>query len=109
MTESVTVTDNSFDAQILKCDIPVVTEFLASWSKPGRKVASHLQEIAAEYNEQLKVVKVDIELSPTMTSNYEVLNIPTVIIFKNGQEVERVTGPWSKEALLEKITPFLDE
>ena len=108
MTELVSVTDNSFDAEILKCDIPVVADFWAAWCEPCQAMEPSLQEIAGEYNERLKVVKVDIEFNPNVTSNYTVLTIPTLIIFKNGQEVERISGRQSKEALLEQITPHLN-
>ena len=108
MTDLVSVTDNSFDAEILKCDIPVVADFWAEWCEPCKAMEPSLQEIAGEYNERLKVVKVDIESNPNATSNYTVLTIPTLIIFKNGQEVERISGRQSKEALLEQITPHLN-
>ena len=109
MAELVNVTDDSFDAQVLKCDIPVVADFWAEWCEPCKPIEVHLQEIADEHEEQLKVVKLDIESNPTVTSDYEVLTIPTVIVFKHGQEVERLNGAQSKEALLEKIEPHLDE
>ena len=108
MTEFVNVTDNSFDAEVLKCDIPVVADFWAEWCEPCKAMEPALKEIAGEYNGQLKIVKLDIELNPRVTSNYMVLTIPTLIIFKNGQEVERFSGGQSKEALLEQITPHLN-
>ena len=108
MTVLVNVTDNSFDAQVLKCDLPVITDFWAEWCEPCQALEPYLNDIAAEYAEQLKIVKVDIESNPTVTSNYSVLTIPTLIIFKNGQEVERMNGAQSKESLLEQITPHLD-
>jgi thioredoxin 1 len=108
VTELVSVTDNSFDAEILKCDIPVVADFWAEWCEPCQAMEPSLKEIAGEYDERLKIVRVDIELNPTVTSNYAVLTIPTLIIFKNGQEVERINGRQSKEALLEQITPHLN-
>ena len=58
--------------------------------------------------EQLKVVKVDIEANPTVTSNYNVLNLPTLILFKFGQPVERMVGALPKQAILEKVLPYLD-
>ena len=108
MADLVNVTDNSFDAEVLKCDIPVVADFWAEWCEPCKPVESFLTEIANEYREQLKVVKVDIEDNPRVTSYYGVLTIPTVIVFKFGQEVERLNGTQTKNSLLEKIRPHLD-
>ncbi len=108
MATFVHATDNSFDAEVLKCDIPVVADFWAEWCGPCKSVDAYLAEIAAEYPEQLKVVKVDIEANPTVTSNYNVLNIPTLILFKFGQPVERMVGAVPKQAILDKITPYLD-
>jgi thioredoxin 1 len=109
MADLVAVTDNSFDAEVLKCDIPVLTAFLADWAAPAQALAAQLAEIAAEYEGRLKVVKLDIEANPVVTSSYNVLNIPTLILFKFGQEVTRVTGVISKDGVLEIVLPFLDE
>jgi thioredoxin 1 len=108
MSTLVNVTDHSFDAQVLKCDIPVLTHFWAGWSAQCKTMDAHLQEVAAEYDEQIRLIRLDIEMNPTFTSQYTVLNIPTLILFKNGQEVQRITGVVSKAELLEKIEPYLD-
>ena len=108
MSELVNVTDHSFDAQVLKCDLTVVADFWAEWCEPCKAIEPHLNEIAAEYKELLKIVKVDIEFNPMVTSNYAVLTIPTLIIFKNGIEVERLNDARSKEALLAQIKPHLN-
>ncbi|MEW5959134.1 MAG: thioredoxin domain-containing protein [Chloroflexota bacterium] len=109
MTNLVHITDNSFDAEVLKCDIPVLTCFLAGWSTPGQKMAAAAAELAAEYAGQLKTVGVDIETNPLVTSKYTVLNVPTLVLFKFGQEVQRMRGVVSKEELRAGIAPFLDE
>ena len=109
MAELVQVTDHSFDAEVLKCDIPVLAEFLAEWAGSCQTVAAQLAEVAAEYTNQLKIVKLDIEANPLVTANYDVFNVPTLILFKNGQEVERMVGVVSKAEVLDKVTPFLDE
>jgi thioredoxin 1 len=108
MTNLLHVSDNSFDAQVLKCDIPVLAGFWAEWSGPGKTVEVHLTEVAAAYPEQLKIVQVDIEANPVTTSHYRVLNVPTLLLFKNGQIVAQLTGVVSKEKIIEQVTPYLD-
>ncbi len=103
------VTDNSFDAEVLKCDIPVLTCFLAEWSAPAKKMAAALAELATKYEGRLKVVGLDIEANPIVTSTWSILNVPTFVMFKFGQEVGRMTGVLSVEALMEKVAPYLDE
>ncbi len=109
MANLVHVTDNSFDAQVLKCDIPVLAGFWTEWSGSGKKIEAYLAEIAATYPEQLKLVKVDIEANPLVTSTYRVLTAPTLILFKNAQPVAQLTGTVSKETILEQVLPYLDE
>jgi thioredoxin 1 len=109
MNALVNVTDYSFDPQVLKCDIPVLADFWAEWCEPCKAIEGCLQEIAAEHPEQVKVVKLDIESNPTVTANYNVLTIPTLILFKNGQEVLRLNGAPTKQALLEQISPYFDQ
>jgi thioredoxin 1 len=109
MADLVDVTDNSFDAEVLKCDIPVLAGFLAEWAAPSQAVAAHLAEIATEYEGRLKIVKLDIEANPMVTSGYNVLNVPTLILFKYDQEVARVIGVVSKAEVLDRVLPFLDE
>ena len=108
MVNPIHVTDDSFDAQVLKCDIPVIADFWAEWCRPCKVIDAHLADIATAYTDKLKIVKLDIEMSLAVTANYAVLNIPTLILFKYGQPVERMVGALSKEALLEKILPYLD-
>jgi thioredoxin-like negative regulator of GroEL len=67
-----------------------------------------LNEIALEQPDLLKIVKVAIEVNPMVTSNYAVLNIPTLILFKNGQPIDRMVGALPKAAILEKVLPYLD-
>ena len=92
MATLINATDNSFDPEVLKCDIPVLTDFWAEWCEPCVAMEPHLEEIAAENVERVKIVKVDIESNPNTTANYGVLTIPTLILFKNGQEVVRLNG-----------------
>ena len=102
------VTDNSFDPEVLKCDIPVLAHFWAEWSAQGRKVNPLLSAIAADYSAQVKVVSVEIEANPVTTANYQVLNVPTLILLKFGQEMTRLTGPQSTASIIAAISPWFD-
>jgi thioredoxin 1 len=104
----VNATDHSFDAEVLKCDIPVLVDFWAEWCAPCRALEPYLEEITVEYPERVKIVKLDIETNPIVTANYNVLTIPTLMLFKNGLEVERLNGTQSKITILDKIIPHLD-
>ncbi len=109
MPALVYVSDNSFDAEVLKCDIPVLAAFLTTWSAPSQTLAEQLIQLAADYQDRLKFVGLDIEANPTVTSQYHVFNVPTLILFKFGQEVARLSGMISTTELLDQVTPFLDE
>ncbi len=105
----VSVTDNSFDPQVLKCDIPVLAYFGASRLARGQDLRPILQEIAAEHSAQVKVVNVEIEAASEIAAKYQVLAVPALILFKNAQEVARLNGPQSKDAILNAIRPFFDQ
>lgn len=109
MASLTNVTDFSFDPEVLKCDIPVLANFWAEWSVPARQLQSLLEQLAAEHSQQVKVVNVDIEDNPTVTSTYNVLNIPTLLLFKNGLELVRLSGPQSQESILAAIQPYFDQ
>lgn len=108
MSDVKAVTDYNFDPEVLKCDIPVLTDFWAEWCAPCKALEPHLANIAEDYDDQLKVVRLDIEANTNTTSKYGVLNLPTLVLFKHGQEVERIMGAVSKKAIVEKVVPHLD-
>jgi thioredoxin 1 len=107
MAKPIHVTDNTFDAEVLASEIPVLTDFWAEWCGPCKSVAPALEEIAEEYDGQLKIAKVDVDSNAQMAMRYGVKSIPTFILFAHGQSVERLVGAMPKEQLLSHIRPYL--
>lgn len=107
MSALIDITDASFDAQVIKSDLIVIAVFWAEWSPPSRKIQPSLEELAAEYSSQIKVVKLDIDQTPNAASTYGVLNVPTMIMFKNGQAIERLEGIQPKSEIEAMFKPYL--
>ena len=107
MSKPITVTDDTFEAEVIQAALPVLTDFWANWCAPCHMIAPTLKEIAAEYAGQLKIAKLDVDSNPSTATQFGVMSIPTLILFKNGQAVERLVGAMPKRSLLTKITPHL--
>jgi thioredoxin len=108
MTKPIEVTDATFEEVVLKAELPTLVDFWAVWCGPCKMIAPLVDEIADEYQDKLKVAKLDVDKHIEMASRYGVLNIPTLIIFKGGEAVERILGYMPKAKLLAKITPHLE-
>ncbi|NOZ28980.1 MAG: thioredoxin [Chloroflexi bacterium] len=108
MAKPVVVTDATFEEEVLQSDIPVLTDFWAEWCGPCKMIAPILEEIAEEYDGKLKVAKLDVDQNPATMTTYGIMSIPTLILFKNGEEVERLIGAMPKARLLSKIKPHLE-
>jgi thioredoxin 1 len=100
------VTDNNFDAEVLEAEGPVLVDFWAPWCGPCRVVAPVLEEIAAE-RENLRIVKLNIDENQQTAARYQVLSIPTMILFKAGQPVKTVIGAYPKRRLEQELEPAL--
>ncbi|UCC65096.1 MAG: thioredoxin [Anaerolineae bacterium] len=107
MSTPVHVTDDSFDQEVLQSELPTVVDFWAESCAPCKHIAPILEDIAAEYDGQLKVTKLEVDENPDTAGAYGVMSIPTLLVFKEGQPVERIVGYMPKERLMDKIKPHM--
>ena len=101
------VTDDSFDQDVLKADGPVIVDFWAEWCGPCRQIAPVLEEIARDYDGKVTVAKVNIDENPGIARKYQIMSIPTMSVFQQGEVVKSVIGARPKAALLREFEPFL--
>ena len=103
----VEVTDANFDADVLKSEMPVLVDFWATWCGPCRMVGPVLEEIASEQGEKIKIAKLDVDANPVTAGRFGVRAIPTMILFKDGKEAQRLVGYMPKDRLLQQIQPHM--
>jgi thioredoxin 1 len=101
------VTDNNFQAEVIESEVPVLVDFWAPWCGPCRMVAPVVEEIANERAEQLKVVKLNIDENQQTAMAFNVMSIPTLILFRNGQAAKTVIGAYPKRKLEAELEPAL--
>jgi thioredoxin 1 len=106
-TNTVTVTDQSFRDDVLSSDKLVLVDFWATWCGPCRMVAPVLEEIAAENADTLTVAKLDVDANPKTATEYQVMSIPTLILFKGGEPVKQIVGAKPKAALMADLAGYL--
>ena len=107
MATPFTVTDQEFQEKVLDSDVLTITDFWAAWCGPCKMIAPLLEEIAEEYDGQLQVAKLDVDYNQQTAMAYGVMSIPTLILFKDGQAVERIVGYMPKDRLMNKIAPYM--
>ncbi|OCR02237.1 thioredoxin [Oscillatoriales cyanobacterium USR001] len=107
MSAAAQVTDSTFEQEVLKSEVPVLVDFWAPWCGPCRMVAPVVDEIAQQYEGQVKVVKVNTDENPNVASNYGIRSIPTLMIFKAGQKVDMVVGAVPKTTLANTLEKYL--
>ena len=102
--EIVNVTDDNFEDEVLKSDVPVLVDYWASWCGPCKMIAPILEDLAGEYDGKLKIAKLNIDENPEVPRKYGVRGIPTLTVFKNGDVEATKVGALSKS----QLTAFLD-
>jgi thioredoxin 1 len=107
MAEITDVTDATFEGEVLKSGTPVLVDFWAEWCAPCRQIAPIVKDLADEYGEKIKVVKINIDESPVTPGNYGIRSIPTVLAFKDGQVVSQLTGARPKSDFKELVDGVL--
>lgn len=101
-------TDQNFDQEVLKSDLPVLVDFWAPWCGPCRMVAPIVEELAKKYQGKLKVVKLNTDENEEIAVRYGIRSIPTLGIFKNGKVVDAVIGAVPQQYLEGKLTPYIE-
>lgn len=109
MAKPIDVTDEKFQSEVLDSDVPVLVDFWADWCGPCRMIAPSIKAIAEELDGQLKVAKIDVDENPMVPGRYAVTGIPTMMLFKGGEVVERKTGAMPKEMILAFVNPHLEK
>ena len=101
------LTDATFDEEIKGSDVPVVVDFWAEWCGPCKMISPILEEIASEHGDNVKIVKLNIDENLEVSRRFEVMSIPTLIVFRDGEPQTRIIGAKGKQQLLQELHPFI--
>ncbi len=99
--------DQNFEAEVLKATGPVLVDFWAEWCGPCKQLGPIIDQIAVELQGKMKVGKVNVDESADLAGQFDVMSIPTLLVFKNGKPVDQIVGAMPKDRLLAKLTPHL--
>ena len=101
------VSENSFQTEVLEAPTPVLVDFTAVWCGPCKMLDPIVGQLAEQWKDKLRVVKLDVDDNPDLAMRYQVMGVPTLMLFKQGQVMERLTGYQPKERLVKKFQPHL--
>jgi thioredoxin 1 len=107
MGAPLTITDATFETEVLNAPEPVLVDFWATWCGPCKMIAPALEEIATEQSGRLKIAKLDVDANGETAMRFGVQSIPTLILFKDGQQVERLLGAMPKQSIMSKLERHL--
>ena len=108
MSQPVVISDQDFEAEVLRASGPVLVDFWAPWCGPCRRVAPVVEELAQEYSGRLKVAKLNVDENPQTPAKYSVMSIPTLILFKGGQVLTQIVGARPKEEFKKVLDEALE-
>ncbi len=103
----VTLSDTTFDEEVKGASEPILVDFWAEWCGPCKMIAPTLEELSRDYAGKLKIAKLNVDDNPDVARRFEVMSIPTLILFKDGEPVQRLIGAKGKGQLVQEIDPFL--
>jgi thioredoxin 1 len=107
MAEEVTVTAGNFDAEVVKSTVPVIADFWAEWCGPCKMIAPILKELAAAYKDKIKIAKIDVDAQGELAQKFNIVSIPTLLLFSKGQVVKQQIGAVPRQALEKMIKEVL--
>ncbi len=103
MAHPIDVTDDTFETEVLQADMPVLVDFWAEWCAPCKMIAPIVEDLASEFQGQVKFAKLDVDSNPRMPTIYGVRGIPTLLVFKNGSPVAQIVGAVPKSILKKRL------
>jgi thioredoxin 1 len=108
MSNIIEVDELNFEDEVLSAQGPVLVDFGAVWCGPCKMLDPIIEELAGDWEDAVKVVKLDIDQNPSVPMNYGIMGVPTLMLFKDGEPLERLVGYMPKDKILDKLTPHLE-